>query len=360
MAEETFPTTIIPGTYIKVQPEGLIAPAAVSTGNIGIVGSAENVVDENLILSGYPDAQTRFGVYDAYDGGKGKQNLTRALELLYRNGGGVVYARSVAADADQAAYEAAFKELLKDDVNILIAPQLTTKTAFNVLKPLVDGAENEGREIIAVIGSDETTASKIKAQVQANDRIIFTAPGVKSYDAASKDEVALSGTYGAVAVAGLLSTLAPQTSPTNKVLPGVGFLAQRFSYGETQTLIEGGVVVLEERQGVRIVRGITTEHAVDGPFRQITTRRIIDYAKVGIRQASNPFIGRLNNARVRKALHGAISGFLNSMLVDEALIKYEVEVVATRQDELQGKAVVNAILQPTFSIDFVMVTLVLQ
>jgi hypothetical protein len=360
MPEETFPTTIIPGPYIKVLPEGLITPAAVPTGNVGIVGSAENAQGETLLLSGYPDAQTRLGPYDAYDGGKGKHNLTRALELLYRNGGGVVYARSVAADADQSAYEAAFNELLKEDIQILVAPQLSTKTAFNVLKPIVDNAENEGRELIAVIGSDETTATKIKGQVQANDRIIFTAPGIKSYDVAAKSEVDLGGTYGAVAVAGLLSTLAPQTSPTNKVLPGVGFLAQRFSYGETQTLIEGGVVVLEERQGVRIVRGITTEHAVNGPFRQITTRRIIDYAKVGIRQASNPFIGRLNNARVRKALHGAISGFLNSMLVDEALIKYEVEVTATRQDELQGKAIVNAIVEPAFSMEFILITLTVQ
>ena len=92
----------------------------------------------------------------------------------------------------------------------------------------------------------------------------------------------------------------------------------------------------------------------------ITTRRIVDYAKAGIRHASDPFIGRLNNGRVRKALHGAISGFLNSMLVDEALVAFNCAVTATRDDEIQGKAIVNAMLQPTFSIDYVAVTLVLQ
>jgi hypothetical protein len=102
---------------------------------------------------------------------------------------------------------------------------------------------------------------------------------------------------------------------------------------------------------------LTTEQ---GAFTQITTRRIVDFAKAGIRQVSNPFIGRLNNQRVRKALQGAIDGFLTSMVQDEALITYALEVTATRQDEINGRAIVNATLQPTFSIDFICVTLVLE
>jgi hypothetical protein len=37
-----------------------------------------------------------------------------------------------------------------------------------------------------------------------------------------------------------------------------------------------------------------------------------------------------------------------------------VEFTSTRQDEVDGRAIVNAVIQPTFSIDFVAVTLVLQ
>jgi hypothetical protein len=111
---------------------------------------------------------------------------------------------------------------------------------------------------------------------------------------------------------------------------------------------------------VRVVRGVTAEHGANGPFSQITTRRIVDFAKAGIRQAADPFIGRLNNQRVRKALQGAIDGFLTSMVLDEALTAYTLEVTATRADEIAGRAIVNALLQPTFSIDFIAVTLVLQ
>ena len=108
---------------------------------------------------------------------------------------------------------------------------------------------------------------------------------------------------------------------------------------------------------MRVVRGLTTD---DGGFAQVTTRRIVDFAKAGIRKVSNPFIGRLNNERVRAALQGAIDGFLTSMLVDEQLTGYSLEVTATRQDEINGRAIVNVLLRPTFSIDFVAVTLVLE
>ena len=108
---------------------------------------------------------------------------------------------------------------------------------------------------------------------------------------------------------------------------------------------------------MRVVRGLTTD---PGPFRQITTRRITDFAKAGIRSVSNQFVGRLNNQRVRGALQGALDGFLTTMVQDEQLVTYTVSVTATRQDEIAGRAIVNAVLQPTFSIDFVAVTLVLE
>ena len=63
---------------------------------------------------------------------------------------------------------------------------------------------------------------------------------------------------------------------------------------------------------------------------------------------------------MRKALQGAIDGFLTTMVQDESLVGYSLAVTATRQDEIAGRAVVNAIILPTFSIDFVVVTLVLE
>lgn len=359
MAEDQFGEQIIPGTYIRVQAEGLITAGGVSSGNIGIVGTAAQGTGATRILSDYASAKTAFGDYDAYAGGSGTLNLVRGLEILYRNGARKVYAYGLAAGASNPEYTAAFNELLKDDVNILAAPELSTSDAVSVLG-LVDAAESDGKDVIAVIGSDATAAADITAQVSSNKRFILAAPGIRAYDAADEGWVDLSGTYTAAAVAGLISSLAVQTSPTNKALSGVTQLTRRFSYGEATDLVSGGVLALEDRRGIRVIRGITTQASENGPFSQITTRRITDYAKAGIRQVSSPFIGRLNNERVRKAMQGAIDGFLATMLQDEALTYYELAVTATRQDEIAGRAIVNVVLQPTFSIDYIRVTLSLQ
>ena len=76
--------------------------------------------------------------------------------------------------------------------------------------------------------------------------------------------------------------------------------------------------------------------------------------------AANPFVGRLNNDRVRTALHGALDSFLTTMVVDEALTGYQLEVTATRADEIAGRCIVNVAMQPTFSIDYIRVTLALS
>jgi hypothetical protein len=59
-------------------------------------------------------------------------------------------------------------------------------------------------------------------------------------------------------------------------------------------------------------------------------------------------------------LQTAIAGFLTSMVQDEALTGFTVDVTATRDDEIAGRAIVNAVIQPTFSIDFIAVTMFLQ
>lgn len=357
MAEAAITEMIIPGTYIQVRADALIGVGGISSGNIGIVGTATTPSTSTVLLSDYEGAKAVFGPYDAFTAGTA--NLTRALEILFRNGARTVYARGVAAGSDRAAFEAAFNELIKEDVQILIAPELSTASALAFLPGLLDSAESNGKDMMAVIGADGDDAEAIEDQVAANKRLIMTAPGIVALDVAATPpvEVELPGNYTAAAYAGLLSQLAVHISPTNKVMSGVSRLTQKFSYGDLKRLLNANVSPLEDRRGIRVVRGITTEGEA---FKQITTRRITDYAKAGIRLAADPFIGRLNNVRVRKALQGAIDGFLTTMVQAEALTNYTLEVTATRDDEINGRAIVNAMIQPTFSIDYVVVTLVLQ
>lgn len=349
---------VLPGTYIRVRSEGLIGLRGISAGNIGIVGETDAArAGVSVTLSSLPEAESAFGP-PALDAAGASLNLTAMIGELYRNGARTVVARGVSDSTNQTLYTAAFNEVIKDDVQILVAPDLGTTAALAVIPPILETAENNNQDIIAVIGADGADAAAIEDQAPNNDRVILAAPGYFIFNpAAPNADVALPGNYVAGPVAALISSLAPHTSPTNKTLPGVTRLTQRFSYAQRTGLVQNRVFALEQRSGIRVVRGLTTD---DAGFTQVTTRRIVDFAKAGIRQVSSAFIGRLNNERVRAALFSALDGFLTTMRVDEQLTDYRLEVTATRRDEIEGRAIVNALLQPTFSIDFIAVTIVLQ
>ncbi|WP_020408683.1 phage tail sheath C-terminal domain-containing protein [Hahella ganghwensis] len=359
--ENAFAEQVIPGTFIRVQAENLISAGGISWGNVGIVGTAanadggDNVLGTTQILSSLDDARNIYAPSDAISAAT--TNLMRSLEILFRNGATTVFAHALAAGSSAGDFTTAIESsLIKENINILIVPELSTADALTVLG-IVNTAETDGKDIIAVYGSDKETFADISGDVTANKRFIMVTPGIQAYESASDSMVTLPGNYTAAAMAGLLSSLPPHISATNKVLSNVTELEQKFSYGQLKTLLQANVCPLEDRQGIRVVRGLTTEGAA---FSQITTRRIVDFAKAGVRQVSNPFIGRLNNIRVRKALQGAIDGFLTTMVVDEMLTEYSLEVKATRQDEIAGRCVVNVAMKPTFSIDFIRVTLALS
>jgi hypothetical protein len=370
--EENFAEQIIPGTFIRVQAEGLIAPKGVAFGNVGIVGTAaaaDGVADAfgaTHVLSSLDDARALWAPSDSV--AVGKLNLMRSVELLFRNGARTVYARALEAGATAQDFATSIDELLKDEINILVAPELGTEAATGLLKAAVNSAEDIARDLIGVIGSDASGADAVLAQVNADKRLVLATPALIGTEEVAEVmlngitkrttvDVVLPGQYTAAAVAGLIASLAPQMSPTNKTLAGVTRLNRKYNYADLSKLVDGNVLALESRQGIRVVRGVTTEGAA---FAQITTRRIVDYAKAGIRSVSNPFVGRLNNERVRKALKGALDSFLTTMLVDEQLTGYTLDVTATRADEVAGRCVVNVAMQPTFSIDYIRVTLALS
>src|SRR5262249_55067208 len=154
----------------------------------------------------------------------------------------------------------------------------------------------------------------------------------------------------------MLSSLAPEISLTNVALP-ISDLDQHYNSAALKTLLLNRVLLVRPKLGFQIVKSITTD---PGAFTQISVRRIVDFAKAGVRQGADPYIGRLNNARVRAALKATLDGFLSQMVLDEMLESYELDVTATRAQEIAGTAIVTMTLAPTFSIDFIRVTMTLQ
>jgi hypothetical protein len=461
---ETITEMILPGTYIDVRAEGLIGVGGISTGNIGVVGTANRgQLNKVFVISSYSEALDLFGSYDAWPAAASDQanalTLTRTIEQLFRGGASTVYAVRVgdfagtppvmtwsvedaaapvlgvqanspgtwanaivvtfnatdktlqvvlgqqkevhdASTAGKLAAAIASSNLLvvtappadpakvptkvtagtavgsngaaagggtavatgltllePETVNIVVVGGIGSKDAkANVLAHL-EATENDGKERMAVLGVSEDRFTNLSADdIVSNPRVILVTPGIRADDATQKTQVSLPAPYAAALVAGRLSTLGVHISLTNKDIAAAG-LTQRYSRGQQKNLLGKQMLVLRDELGIRVLKGITTD---TGAFRQISVRRTVDYAKAGVRIGSNPYIGRLNNVRVRAALKATLDGFLSQMVLDEMLVGYALDVSATRAQEINGQALVTMTLQPTFSIDFIKVIMNLQ
>lgn len=472
---ETIGEMIIPGTYIDVRSEGLIGVGGISTGNVGIVGTANRgPVGQVAVLGSYSDALDTFGSYDRWPDAAADQpkalSLTRTLEQLFAGGASTIYAVRISsaanvasmswtltsatdatlltltasspgtwanaitatltapdgkpvtltlalgrtketfsganagelaqnirdgsrfvtvsgpADADRGTVPkklvasttaggpdgaqitttevaAGLAALENQPVNIVVVAGMDANTGAAAVLAHLEATENEGRERMAVMGAssdDPATIIANDASKASSPRLILVAPGIVADDAARTGEanksVKLPASYAAALVAGRLSTLAPQVSLTNQAVPA-NDLTREYNRAVQKQLLGSQVLALVRNLGIRALKGITTD---TGAFRQISVRRIVDYAKAGVRIGANPYIGRLNNPRVRAALKATLDGFLAGMVLDEMLTGYQLDVSATRAQEIAGQAIVTMTLQPTFSIDYIKVIMNLQ
>ncbi|MDB9424703.1 phage tail sheath C-terminal domain-containing protein [Microcystis aeruginosa CS-564/01] len=256
--------------------------------------------------------------------------------------------------ASAEEYKNSLAQLENELINlVLLAGQDVTKPEMvTALLGHLNTTATIKRERIGIIDSGTSDdVNAIAGHTLDSDRLILVAPGLQI-----SPQVKLSGAYTAAAVAGLLASLPVQASPTNKPLTIPG-LTKEFSTSQLEKLVGNRVLAIEKREGFRVVKGITT--ATNSAWHQITTRRIVDFAIYGVRSACNPYIGKLNNERVRGAMKATLDAFLTRMVQDEALISYELAVTANRVQEIAGEAIVTMTLRPTFSIDFIKVTMYL-
>ncbi len=460
------PEVILPGVYVTVKDEGLISAGAVSSGNIGMVGtSSKGPVNQVVILGSFSEAKDIFGESDSWQGGdKNELTLVRALELVFNNGGKTVYAiRAASEDVAVATthlkvegedvitieaktpgdwgnsitvsvmsgekptdpkvitiasgltqetyvaqkveelaeqiddgselvrakilkagatisnaenlelsgghngaatsaddYKTGLEKLENDIVNIVVLAGQDI-SASSLLEAHLNITEGIKRERIGLIGAASDEVSEVGAHALSNDRLIYVAPGISAtvvdIQTRKQNKVQLPAAYTAAAVAGLISSIPVQTSPTNKVLTMEG-LNTEYNAPSLEKLVQSRVLAVEKRAGYRVVKGITTD--TNSAWHQITTRRIVDYAIYGVRSGCNPYIGKLNNDRVRSAMKATLDAFLTRMVNSEALVGYTLEVSATRAQQIAGEVQVIMTLQPTFSIDFIKVTMYLS
>lgn len=282
-----------------------------------------------------------------------KANASNGNKLPERGFSTFMSGGSNGANATVDDYAGGLDRLSNMLINVVHLAGQNVATMGDTLLAHVNSASENDRERIGVIGASGGSFQEYLAHTMASGRIVVVAPGVR--DSAG---VVLPPAYAAAAITGLISVSTPETSLTNKTVNVAG-LTVDFNRGQQAQLIQRNVLAIVLGQGFRVVKGITT--AGEGtPFSNISIRRIVDYAKYGVRSAANSYLGRLNNDRVRGALKSSLDAFLTRMVEDEMLTDYQLEVTATRAQEVSGIVNVTMSLLPTFSIDYIRVTMILR
>ena len=312
-----------------------------------------HVVPDGTVLAERVNATSGFATAEA-DPVRGGDRPADGVDGYFGTGANPAGANGELAGPDD--YAAGLDVLSGQSVDIVVlagqdAAQSSGMGA--VLLGHLDGTQQSDHERLGVLGAPGSTVADFLGHAVASDRVVLAAPGLRRADG-----VELPPGYTAAAVAGLLGSLPVQTSLTNKtlVVPGLALDVNRTDQAQ---LIRRDVLTVVNRQGIRVVKGVTTAGA-GTPFSTIPTRRIVDFAKYGVRAAANPYLGRLNNDRVRSALKASLDAFLTGMVADEALVSYKLDVSATRAQEIAGEVAVTMTVQPTFSIEYVRVTMILR
>ncbi|MEG2454761.1 MAG: phage tail sheath subtilisin-like domain-containing protein [Oscillospiraceae bacterium] len=268
------------------------------------------------------EAETTFGKDSA---------MTELIRLLLQNGAAKVMAVPVAAES---GYKAAFDAVAAvEEVSIVLCDS-TTLTVQQGLRASVDAASQARRERIGVVyaGSGETVSNLVTRAAALNDeRMVLVAPGGVTANGTPETSARV-----AAAVAGAIARESDPAVPLGGAeLRGLSGVAGQYTDEEMDTLIRGGVTVVETVGGVTaVVRGITTRtttlSAPDSTWRELSTVLIVDEVIPGIRNTLRRRFPRAKNTeQSRGAIRSQVVLELEDRVAREIITSYgDVSVTA--------------------------------
>lgn len=152
-------------------------------------------------------------------------------------------------------------------------------------------------------------------------------------------------TNGATHYAALVSTLRPESAPTNKVVKGVKGIRYGYSLRQLNSLNQKKYVTFQLKGGsMMVVEGKTTapnivhgDQVIPSNYSQLSTLRITQTAIDVVRKAAEPFIGEANQMPQYNALNASIKGALEAMRAAGALQDYQfsVQAISAKLDAAQ-------------------------
>lgn len=312
-----------PGVYSAYEASSLVSGNR-QGGVVGLAAlSSTGEEGKVLRLTSYEEAAAAFGQ------GTG---MTRLIELLLKNGASAVLACPVRAAGGYPAAFAALNEWEEPCILLCDATDLATQQA---LKEAVETASVQRKERLAVVagGAGESVSQLTERAAALNsERVVLVAP-----EAAGE---LLPGACLAACVAGAIAgELDPAVPLGGAVLRGLTDVTVSYSDGAVDSLIRGGVTVVERAGGaISVVRGITTRSktggAPDQTWRELSTIRIVDDVIPTIRASLRArFTRSKNTQQVQGAIRSQVILELSQKLAREIISGYgEVTVQAMEEN----------------------------
>lgn len=164
---------------------------------------------------------------------------------------------------------------------------------------------------------------------------------------------------GAPAYAGFVSQLAPQSAPTNKVVPDIQ-MPFRMSKTRLDDLVSVHYTMFAARERGTIVVDAPTAATSSSDYQRLTTIRIVNECVQRVRRTLEPFIGEGLSTPQMEAMQTSTDRVLTDAIKDGLLQRFEASVTATAIERVQGKANVELLLVPAFELRQIYVTISLS
>lgn len=161
-------------------------------------------------------------------------------------------------------------------------------------------------------------------------------------------------TDGAASYAGMITSLAPQSSTTNKALGGVVQLKSLSASQANDMTGMRHVTMYTRTKGLTVASGVTGAYNVSryirSDYNRLTTVRIVHAVVDLIRAVADKYIGEPNNAPRMNALDAEIDQVLLSQKGTGALNSYQFAISSTPDQRVLGELDINLTLVPAFEI----------
>lgn len=320
-----------PGVYSFCDVSSAVS-ANTARKTVGVAAiAAQGETDGVVLLTSYAQGVEVFG-----EDAENAPGMAALLKLLFANGAWSVKAAAVAVENGTPDYAAAFALLnAEEDIDIVICDSADADV-HAALRTAVEEASQARHERIAVVGGAGESVAQMIAHAQSlnSERMVLVGPDIVT------DGGACSAVFAAAAVAGVIACSADASLPVNGAkLAGINDVSQRFSEGEIDLLVRGGVTPLECVGGVcSPIRSITTRTttggAEDATWRELTTILVVDDVIPTIRNALRARFSRSKNtAQTRGAIRSQVVLELEKKLERELIDSYgEVSVTALESD----------------------------